>query len=322
MGKVKYNPGDAPYRFAVYNVRTRANLPDDFSSQYSQMKYGYPPAVRRMAEIFTQKIADDKVVRRIIRTEGGLFLAGSVYWGVPRGATVLAWEISKHLNEGGIPSEIFKINYNGDHLKIRDYASLSSEKREAILSEFDFWLSEADRRRIAGRTTIVLDDACMTGAHEKRVYDALKDTPARRTIFGYLINFSSFMATKQPQFEEELNRFGYDNPLDALVQLLVELPEGPELYINARTVRIILSSAEKGRDVRAFYARLTDSVLLKIYKAAVSKDSYFKQPATLKGFQILQEYLCQKGLRRQLYFPIGSDTDPEYLKVLNAEALA
>lgn len=322
MSKVRYDPNDEPYRFAVHHVNSRAQLPSDFSAKYSEMKYGYPPAIRFMTDVFAAKIASDRIVRKVIKNEGGLLIAGSVYWGVPRGATVLAWEVSRVLIERGIPSENFKINYDGDHNRIRDYAALASDERARILSEFNFWLSEADLRRVAGRTVIVLDDACMTGAHEKRVYEALKDSSAYQTIFGYLINFGKFMARSQPQFEEELNRFGYSNPLDALAELLVEFPEGPELYINARTVRIILSSAEKGRDVLAFYAKLSDSVLLKIYKAAVSKDSYFSQPATMKGFQILQKYLCQKGLRQSLYFPLDSDTDPTYLTILDAEAFA
>lgn len=296
MGKVKYSPGDQPYRLAVYQVRSKTDLPAIFSTRYSQMKYGYPPAVKYMAEIMAKRIIHSKTIKKIVELEGRIMLAGSVYWGVPRGATVLTWEVSNLLNQNGIPSECFKINYDGDHNKIKDYAAMDATEREKILSGFDFWLDDTDKARVSERTILIIDDACMTGAHEKKVYEALKRCPIKGSVFGYLINFSGSMAQENPHYEEELNRFGYDNPLEALVTLLVEIPGEPELVINARTIRIILSSAEKGRDVKSFYSQLTDSVLLKIYKAAVSKDNYFRQPATMKGFQVLHSYLLEKGL--------------------------
>lgn len=305
MGKVKYDPNDEPYRFAVYEVNAEHELPENFPLIYSQMKYGYPPAVRYMAEIFSNRIMNDEKVMQIARDEGGLMIAGSVYLGVPRGATVLGWEVARILNQKGIPTRNFKINYKGDHNTLRGYAAMDSVNRGKILSQFDFWLSKTCLRQVRNKTLLVLDDACMTGVHEKMVYEALKDTTAQTTVFGYLINFSPWMAEHHPHYEEKLNQFGEINPLDSLAKMLIEIPGEPTLYINARTIRIILSAPEKGWDVLSFYQKLSDNVLLKIYEAAVSKDGYSRQIETAKGFEILKYYILARGLKKSLTFRTG-----------------
>lgn len=319
MSKVKYSsPSDTPYRFAVLEVKSEHDLTANFSAIYSQMKYGYPVAVRQMAEIFSARIMSDQRTMEIAKKEGGLMIAGSVYHGVPRGATVLGWEVAKILNKNGIAAKNFKINYTGDHNTLRGYASMNSKNRNDVLGQFNFWLSKTCLRQVRGKTLLVLDDACMTGVHEKMVYEALKDTTAKSTIFGYLINFSKFMAEKHPHFEERLNQFGNENPLDALANMLVEIPGEPTLYINARTIRIILSAPEKGWNVLSFYQKLSDKVLLKIYEAAVSKDGYSRQIETLKGFQILKYYILARGLKESLKFRTGLEIK-ETFEILKLE---
>lgn len=305
MGKVFYENGLAPYRFEAIFVDSPQALSEEFALNYSRMKYGYPPAVRYMAEIFCDRIVKDQKVMQVAKTEGGLLIAGSVYYGVPRGATVLGWEVAKTLNKRGIKAQNFKINYTGDHNMLRGYAAANSETRAQILNNFNFWLSKTALRKVRGKTLLILDDACMTGVHEKMIFEALKISPAKSTMFGYLLNFSDEMAENNPHFEEKLNRFGNVKPLDALVDLLVEVPGGPALYINARTVRLILSAAEKGEDVLSFYQKLPNGVLLKIYEAAVSKDRYSHQTETTKGFMILKYYMLARGLKESLRFRNG-----------------
>lgn len=290
-------------KVAIQKINLENDLHKDFRQMYSRMKYGDPNAVRESAELMVKKILNEPLVANAIFNNETIAITSSAFGDVPTAANAITQDIIKILKGKGINIKSIKIDRAGD-FSTTTYGNMSPSERKKRIKSRKISISKQNLSGIKDRLLIIIDDLNATGSHEKTLKDVLKKSEAKSFIFCYLVDFSDELANSDPQTEERLNHSFVTN-IDDLLCFYKDIPKSDLiLRINARTIKFILtteadqnhSQADKIIQLRKFLEKVEDSILLRLYYAAISKDGYYKNPNFINGFNILAEQLIARRL--------------------------
>lgn len=297
------------HRIAVHKIRDENTLTEFEAREYSLMKYGDPIVARRSAIHLASAILNNKEILEKIRSHKITFIASSAYGIVPTASHAIASDVCRLISSIGLSVRKLKIRRDGD-LATNHYGTLNAIDRKARMKTRKIYLDDESSKDVAGNYIIAIDDILVTGSHEQRLHEVFNNTRASDWTFAYLMQLEKRFSQTHPEFEENLNRAAVIKATDLLP--FFQIPFGPELKfrVNSRALKFLLTTKpespfdpgeeEKARDLCEFYSRLTDVIIAKIYRAAISSDGYINSEKFHNGFSILHFHVDQRSTVRRI----------------------
>lgn len=297
------------HRIAVHKIKDERALTEFETKEYSLMKYGDPIVARRSAIHLASALLDDKEILEKIRSHKITFIASSAYGIVPTASHAIASDVCRLFSSIGLNVQKLKIERSGD-FATNHYGTLNAVERKAKMETRKIYLDTESSENIAGNYIIAIDDILVTGSHEQKLHNVLTETKASDWTFAYLMQLDKKFAQTHPEYEENLNRAAVKKATDLLP--FFQIPFGPELKfrVNSRALKFLLttkpdspfdpSEEEKIRDLHDFYNRLTDVIIAKIYRAAISSDGYINSEKFYDGLSILHFHVDQRSTVRRI----------------------
>ncbi len=309
--------------FAVASITEVDTLSQEDIHAYSRMKYGDPIATKRLAIQLTAKILTHPETARCIHSGEPIVVTSSAFGIVPTASYALTREVTKLLIASGVKVERIKFNRQGD-FATNHYGTLTAAERTKKMASRKISLKDDDRKRVAGRFVVVIDDINVTGSHERKLNQVLSQTDARDWAFAYLYFLDRDLSATKPETEEYLNRAEIKTVLD-LLDFFRIYPNGTGLKtrLNSRALKFILSTEpESEYDVdhrtkiehlKIFFGRIEDEILAQIYQAANSPDCYSQDPKFADGINLLYAEILKRNtisrlFRRQASFIQANNT--------------
>jgi hypothetical protein len=213
-------------------------------STYSLFKHGCVQSTAFFADQLVEQVAslpelDDAVI------------CSSAYMRVPNAAGLL---LDKMMKSDSLNS-VERIHLHRERIFPYDYAKLSQAEREQSMRDFPI---QFDEEKIRNKTVIVIDDACVTGAHERAIRDHLAPY-AKRLVFCYIVNLTAFTATT----EHEMNAMRVKSLMD-----LLPIMNQPGFRINTRVRKTIFMASSEAFSL--FTSCLSADQLDQILEVAVA----------------------------------------------------
>lgn len=168
------------------------------SDTYSLFKHGCVPSTAFFARFLAKKVAS------LVEGLDNPVITSSAYMHVPNAAGLL---LDSMMEVDAIKS-LERIHLHRERIFPFDYARLTLTERELHMKQFPI---QFEKEKIRNRTVIVIDDACVTGAHERALRDHLAPY-AKCLIFCYIVNLTNFTATT----EHEINAVRMKSLMDLL----------------------------------------------------------------------------------------------------------
>ena len=231
-------------RRAIYHpLFTNTTFPGD---QYSLMKHGCVTSQHYFSAIFSQFILDH------IDQHKHYILLSSSYLSVPNAANQLVETMLPQLG-----SRFKRSMLQRRRVASVDFATLTRQQRLSYTHylEFDYVLSE-----LQGQSVIVVDDAYVTGMHERAIRDRLQSVVGDIQFF-YLLDLSGH---KEAVLESDINQIAVRNLLDVL-----PLRHHPEFRYNTRVLKLLLHAVDE--DFISYLSILPSSELTLIAQHCASE---------------------------------------------------
>ena len=189
---------------------------------YSLFKHGCVPSTAHFAHLLAKKVA--------AVTEGlnDAVITSSAYMHVPNAAGLLL----DGMMEAEPLKSIERIHLHRERIFPFDYARLTLAERERNMKQFPI---QFDKEKIRNKTVIIIDDAYVTGAHERAIRDHLAPH-AKCLIFCYIVNLTGFTATT----EHEVNAVCMKSLMD-----LLPLMKQPDYRMNTRVRKTIFTATHE-----------------------------------------------------------------------------
>ena len=246
-------------RFACFTPQLSVDsLPFDYYN-YGAFKYGSYKATCLAAEKMDQLLA---VHFPNIEPENWR-IASAAFKHVPTASTLLTRQLNLCTRN--------QQRFNPVHLKrefvyAEDYAKLSPNDR--ISKQNEVFIS-VDTSDIYGKKLIVVDDAYVTGAHERNITRYVENLVSE-LYFVYLVDLSQWPSA---DMESKINY----SAMHSILDLLRFIKEG-NYRLNARTIKYILSYPDQDT-FEFFLSEIAPQFLLEIYESAI-----------LDGYAVMREF--------------------------------
>ena len=168
---------------ALASTSSGARVEDEVGScealaLFAKLKYGDVEAVRGLAERTARRIAEGMQERWCE------VVLSPPYRNVPTAAALWAREVHARMPAGVAFAQLRRGAVDAGEGGAPEFAAMGSEERERALPEF--WLSDDDKGRLAGRRVVALDDCRITGAHERRASAAAYAAGASEVVHVYV----------------------------------------------------------------------------------------------------------------------------------------
>ena len=216
---------------------------------YSRFKHGCRHSTRKLACLMANLIRSETAgLERVIITS-------SAYKSVPTAAALLLEEMMEHF----LPAERFgRTRLTRDHIFPFDYARLNLRQRDEAMQEIRLSFDAGD---ITGQPLVVIDDAYVTGAHERTIRDHLGVLPAQ-VMYFYLVDMSrqAFACTEEHMNHAEISTLSH----------IYGLMDEEEYVINSRVLKTIM--AAPWPEFEAFQSQLSGSQQQKLLMLAMTED--------------------------------------------------
>jgi len=212
---------------------------------YSLFKHGCVTSTAHFAHLLANKVAT--------LTEGlsDAVITSSAYMHVPNAAGLLL----DGMMESDALKSLARIHLHRERIFPYDYAKLTQAEREQSMKDFPIHF---DKEKIRNKTVIVIDDACVTGAHERAIHDHLAPY-AKRLVFCYIVNLTAFTATT----EHQMNAVCVKSLMD-----LLPIINQPGFRINTRVRKTIFTASSE--EFSLFTSCLSAHQLDEILEVAVA----------------------------------------------------
>ena len=216
---------------------------------YSRFKHGCRHSTRKLACLLAN------LVRSETAGTGRITIASSAYKSVPTAAALLLDEMLEHF----LPANKFRrTRLTRDHIFPFDYARLNPEQRDQAMQDIRLSFEPKD---VTGQPLVVIDDAYVTGAHERTIREHLRSLPSQ-VIYFYLVD----MSRRAFAFTEEHMNHAEISTLSDILLLMKE----DEYHINSRVLKTIL--AAPWPEFCKFQSHLSETQQDTLFRLAMSED--------------------------------------------------
>jgi hypothetical protein len=268
-------------RLAVHNFSSIEGASFD-AADYSRLKFGSD----RVANDFGHQMADEFYARHHdILTSQPCVIIPAPSTTVKVAATILSHHMMNRLNSllaqhNHAPVEWTMIHRNMTYNN--NYADLPKEERKKLLAADSIFIN---RDFVAGKYLIFVDDCTITGTHEEKIEDFLREEG--------LLNDHAFVCFAKydgddPSIEMRLNHVTIKDARD-----LVMLAHEKNHHVTTRSLRLLLEHPE------ADFERLLDGAPEDFIEA-----SY--HAAIVKGYNTYPAYVCNfNHLARRMGMGMG-----------------
>lgn len=210
----------------------------EFSEQeYSRMKYG----CGSVAQVLGRRLADSFIKEHL--EELGLLdpfdvvVTSSAYKVAPTASNAVMQSFLARLNEfflfrGKGPAH--PVHISRLTLSQGDYGVLTQEQREERMHANRLYV---DPSQVQGKHVIIVDDACITGAHERNLTELLAPHSPASLRFLYLAKLAPGENGKFSKIEDRINHADIFSP-----QNVADLMLRPDFVLNDRVCKFFLSS--------------------------------------------------------------------------------
>lgn len=247
------------------------------ATEYSQMKFGSDKIAKKygyeLATTFFQKHID-------VLLSNSCVVIPSPYNHVENAATIMTKHFVDKINE-------LLTNVNGEHVQFStihrkvtytsDYGFLSKEKRKGLINNDSFYFND---KFIEGKLLIFIDDVCITGAHEEKLIDVMKENKIDNECF--FLYYGQYNGAS-PEIEAQLNFAGIKSPNTYLNLLTNE-----RCHIIVRTIKYILGL--EGTEFKKIIPYMSIDHLERIYYGALG-EGYYKIPSYQKNLELIKGVL-------------------------------
>ncbi len=277
-------------RLSAYSTDDDATkVPLDFRA-YSKFKYGHRPTALAFADQLAKVFLESFGLEYLKQHTQQLIVSTSPFWYTPPPANTLAIRFHFLMNDLLVEHKSGPLRYVKIHRSAAprcDFSMLSCAEREANMKADAL---SADATAFLRKKVILIEDARITGSHEKKTIAYMEHIGVSDLTFLYGVMVPS--GADDPDIENRMNHYWMNN-----LRRLGELMAYPEDYaMNARACRYILSYPDK-QAIRIFAKQLTYDMLAGVCRYAVG-DGYGLVEKYREGFFILREQLRDRDIKR------------------------
>lgn len=218
-------------------------------ADYSRFKYGDGEISQHLGSLLAaQYLASVDI------TETELFVTSSAYKCAPPAARSLQDTFVatvSMMTDNQIAVRPFKIDRQ--NLTNGDYAAMSADERIEVMKRnglklpYDLALKD--------KAVVILDDICVTGAHEASLHALIDPQEPAAIHYGYVLEVSN--GSEAPGIEAKINAISVSALEDAL-----HISRQPNFILNARFCRFVLSLNSTEREI--FIAQSEPALLTKM----------------------------------------------------------
>lgn len=267
-------------RISAYTIENEPGKPALDFDEYSRFKYGHKATAIKFAERMAQEFVKNFTLDFVAKDCSDVIVSTSPYWYTPPSANALATYFHFILNELMLETNHSPLTFIKIHRSAApacDFSKLSHTERIENMKKDRISL---DPSLLKDKTLILIEDARITGAHEKKIIDFMQESGVEDLIFVYVIDVG--FGKDDPEIESRLNHKWVHN-LDT-IHLLMKNPE--QFLINARLCRFILAWENK-EELKDFCKRLRDEMLFGLYMSSIN-DCYNSVEKYRPGFEIIR----------------------------------
>lgn len=254
-------------RHAVYSLKDPRSWEGLDTQKYSAFKYGCMTSTHYFASLMSSFIANN------ISFDKQWMITSAACKHVPTASNNLMAIILSHLNQIS-PTSFSEFTIRRNQVYSSDFASMNHEERFQLIQKVDLQVNDQD---IYNKNLIIIDDAYVSGAHERNILRFMKARP-NEVCFFYLADLSGL---NKLTTEEKLNHAA----VSTLNDLLTIIDKG-NFLLNARILKFILGYPMPD-EYKDFISRLDSGLLQQVYSGAIM-DGYDLLPAYTSNFYQLR----------------------------------
>ena len=269
------------HRLSAYTIEQEPNKKNLNFTEYSKFKYGHKPTAIKFAESMVAEFLKTFPLSYFAKELDKIIVSTSPYWYTPPSAHALSIYFHYMLNELLLEAKNEPLTFLKIHRSsapVCDFSKLTHEQRLENLKKDTLHF---DPFMLKGKKLILIEDARITGTHEKKIIDFMEKAGLEEIIFVYVVNIG--FGAADPDIENRINHKWVNN-LDTL-QLLMKNPE--QFVLNSRLCRFILSWGNE-QELKDFCKRLSDEMLFGLYISSVN-DGYGSVELYSSGFDIIRQ---------------------------------
>lgn len=266
-------------------VVTTDGLPFDATS-YSYFKYGSGEVADYYAHQLSTMLLKEHLTEALANNEP-VILCGSAYKRVPTAAYHVAASVAAGLRFAGINT--FHGHIARGKLAEGDYSAMSLSERELKMSDNQLSL---DVKLFQGKHVIMIDDICISGAHERSVVSLMRTVPIRSLTMAYVVEMDRAVAQADPAIESRINHAAIKSVRD----LLAHIRTCESFSVTARIVKFILEADTS--EAEWFIDRIAQDkpqVIRTLFVGSVD-DGYDQMPRYRANFALIAQ---AESLRQQ-----------------------
>ncbi|MDR3351989.1 MAG: phosphoribosyltransferase family protein [Zoogloeaceae bacterium] len=201
---------------------------------YSRMKHGVRSVTRRFARTLAEALLAE-APQVVLHADPPLFLAA--YKAVPPACHFIGLYCLEAINlrrvaEGKAPGRLIQV-YK-DTVVAGNYALQTPAARQGELEGIGFSL---EGRSLCGRRLVLLDDARITGAAERRMLEIVRPEAPSALALGYVLAFDEACGKAHPEIENRMNHAAIREIGDLLPAIRAE-----DFELNIRVLKLALST--------------------------------------------------------------------------------
>lgn len=272
-------------RIAAHTFKNENDM--HFSAEeYSQFKFGSKSIARVYGRELAQKFISTEHYLNIVQDlkknpTKKIIVMSSPYVHIPTATWAMKDYFVRDLNQslykwGLTPVTETKIHRKSSYKE--EYGEMSKDERMAVMNGDHF---SVDGLLLANNICLFLDDIVITGAHETRICQMLKNYNLTEGQ-NYFLYFAQLLSTEtDPKIENFLN-YNYVKNLVRLNKII----ENHEFQMNTRVVKYILDADHE--DCKSFLSYQSDTFLHTLYHNAIG-NQYNLIADYSENFKMLEE---------------------------------
>lgn len=260
-------------QFAVHNFEHLHSASLNIRN-YSALKFGSDRVARlfgyEMANKFYEEYYDILVNSRCV-------IIPSAFNVVEIASTILAHHFMNRLNDLLTRNEHNIVEWSTMHRSmsyVSDYCTMTKNTRKQMLKGDTLYIN---KDFIKDKTLLFVDDATISGAHEEKMEDFLRESGITNPhIFCYYVRYTG----KNAEIESQLNRSGIRTFND-----YINLINEPNHHLVVRAIRFLLDLPPE--NLRLALQRLDNKFIDKLYMACLAKE-YHKTGDYKDNFELVK----------------------------------
>lgn len=244
---------------------------------YSLFKHGSFKETLAFATLLGSEIAVDIVTRN---SKLPIVFIGAPFNKVPVASTFLAhYAAMTTMMHTGKHIEVLKVDRQ--HSYHDDYGDMNAEDRNKSLSGESFTI---DPNLLKGKLVYFIDDIYITGAHERRMVNAIEKM---KDVCDFNFTFCYFLKLTDPTCDPKIEKLLNNHTID-LNELTGVVSAENTLLVNTRLTKLVLRS-----DIEVFKAFIASSSLITARQLLIAAEanSYHMHPLYETNYYYLKERL-------------------------------